>query len=108
MLQVLGCPRSASRTAIRAAYLDRMKLLHPDMNPDEDTTAQAVAINAAYLTLTEARWTAAHLPPYRADAVPAHPRCCRRILLFYTSAGWFCSATLAPLQRGHGSDMFFN
>ena len=55
MLQVLGCPRSASRAAIRAAYLERMKLLHPDMNLDEDTTVQAVAINAAYLTLTEAR-----------------------------------------------------
>ena len=55
MPQVLGCPRSASRADIRAAYLERMKLLHPDMNLDEDTTLQAVAINAAYLTLTEAR-----------------------------------------------------
>ena len=64
MLQVLGCSRSASRAAIRAAYLERMKLLHPDMNLDEDTTLQAVAINAAYLKLTEARLCC--LPPHAA------------------------------------------
>jgi hypothetical protein len=55
VLQVLGCARSASRAAIRTAYLERMKLLHPDVNPSEDTTQQAVAINAAYLQLMQVR-----------------------------------------------------
>ena len=55
MRQVLGCARFASRATIRAAYLERMKLLHPDLNPGEDTTEQAVAINAAYLQLMQAR-----------------------------------------------------
>lgn len=53
--QVLGCRRDASRAELRAAYYERMKLLHPDMNMDADTTVDAVILNAAYLEVTQVR-----------------------------------------------------
>lgn len=45
MLQV---DRSSSRAEVRAAYIEQIKLLHPDLNPDQDTTEAAAALNAAY------------------------------------------------------------
>ena len=51
---VLGVPRGASRRAIRAAYIERIKLLHPDVSASgEDTTLEAAAVNAAYEALMQ-------------------------------------------------------
>ncbi|KAL4436707.1 hypothetical protein ABPG75_003846 [Micractinium tetrahymenae] len=51
---LLQVPRGASRRAIRAAYIERIKLLHPDVSASgDDTTAQAAALNAAYERLME-------------------------------------------------------
>lgn len=51
---LLQVPRGASRRAIRAAYIERIKLLHPDVSPaGQDTTAAAAALNAAYEQLME-------------------------------------------------------
>ena len=49
--KVLNVPRGSSFTEIRASYYKKIKLLHPDVNPDKDTTDQAVALNAAYTVL---------------------------------------------------------
>lgn len=46
---LLQIPRGSSRRQIRAAYIDRMKLLHPDVSASgEKTTLEAAAVNAAY------------------------------------------------------------
>ncbi|KAL4435186.1 hypothetical protein ABPG77_001868 [Micractinium sp. CCAP 211/92] len=51
---LLQVSRGASRRAIRAAYIERIKLLHPDVSPPgEDTTAAAAALNAAYEALMD-------------------------------------------------------
>lgn len=51
---LLQVPRGASRRAIRAAYIERIKLLHPDVSASgDDTTAAAAALNAAYDRLME-------------------------------------------------------
>ena len=47
--RLLQVDRGSSRRAIRAAYIERIKLLHPDVAGDgQDTTLQAAALNAAY------------------------------------------------------------
>jgi preprotein translocase subunit Sec63 len=48
---LLGVERGASKAEVRAAYLQRMKLLHPDVNPSDDATQQATLLNAAYESL---------------------------------------------------------
>ncbi|KAK9861891.1 hypothetical protein WJX84_004684 [Apatococcus fuscideae] len=47
-LRLLGIDQSESKSAVRAAYVKKMKILHPDVNPDLDTTEEAIAIVAAY------------------------------------------------------------
>jgi len=51
---VLQIPRGSSGEAIKASYYRLIKQLHPDLNPDGDTTAAAVRLNAAYEALMEA------------------------------------------------------
>lgn len=43
----LGIRKGASRSEIRAAYIRKIKTLHPDVN-SEDTTEKAASINLAY------------------------------------------------------------
>jgi hypothetical protein len=50
---VLQVARGSSRAEVRAAYLALIKALHPDVNPDSDTTADAATLNAAYAELME-------------------------------------------------------
>ncbi len=60
---VLRVARGSSRRAIRAAYIEQIKLLHPDVSSasGEDTTREAAALNAAYEALMaggrEQGWT---------------------------------------------------
>lgn len=49
--ETLGVPRGSGRRAIRAAYIEKIKQLHPDVSGEEDTTAEAAALNAAYAAL---------------------------------------------------------
>ena len=50
--EVLQVPRGAGRRAIRAAYIQRIKRLHPDVAAEgEGSTAAAAALNAAYEAL---------------------------------------------------------
>lgn len=51
---LLGVPRDASKGQIRAAYVAKMKQLHPDVNPDAGATAAAAQLNAAYDVLLAA------------------------------------------------------
>lgn len=49
---VLKVARGSSRLAIRAAYIEQIKLLHPDVSASgEDSTREAAALNAAYEAL---------------------------------------------------------
>ena len=43
-------PRS-SRADIRAAYIAKIKVMHPDVSMDDDATTDAAALNAAYTAL---------------------------------------------------------
>ena len=43
-------PRS-SRADIRAAYIAKIKVMHPDVSMDGDATTDAAALNAAYTAL---------------------------------------------------------
>ena len=51
--QLLGLPQDEDRAAIRAAYITRMKQLHPDVNIGKNTNAAAAAVVAAYKHLME-------------------------------------------------------
>jgi preprotein translocase subunit Sec63 len=51
--KVLEIPRNSSRAEIRAAYLERMKLYHPDVSMEEDAAEVAVQLNVAYQQLME-------------------------------------------------------
>ena len=52
--RVLDLPSQAqSWPAVRRAYLDKMKRLHPDVNHDQDTTAEAAEVTVAYQTIME-------------------------------------------------------
>ncbi len=46
--RLLRVERGSSRAEVRAAYIERIKLLHPDVNQNTDTTQDAAALNAAY------------------------------------------------------------
>ena len=52
---VLSISRGSSKIEIRAAYYQKMKLLHPDVNKDQDTTEAAVKLNAAYVSLFQGK-----------------------------------------------------
>lgn len=72
---VLGLSRSATPDEIKAAYRARAKSLHPDLNPDADTTAEFQRVQKAYTVLTNAR--ARHRYDDRTAAPPA-PKPVRR------------------------------
>ena len=52
-LAALEVEEITSAADLRAAYYDRIKDLHPDVNPDRDTTEEAAAVNNAYAALVE-------------------------------------------------------
>lgn len=45
--------RHSSKDEIRAAYLCKMKRLHPDVHPEADTTAAAACVTVAYHQLMQ-------------------------------------------------------
>ena len=49
----LGLSRHSSKDDVRAAYLCKMKQLHPDLNPGGGTTAVAASITVAYHELMQ-------------------------------------------------------
>lgn len=51
--KVLKITRGSSMTDIKAAYYQQMKEMHPDVNPDRDTTDEAVQLNIAYTALLQ-------------------------------------------------------
>ncbi len=51
--ELLGLSQDDEKATIRAAYIQKMKLLHPDVNSKNDTTAAAAAVVAAYKHLLE-------------------------------------------------------
>lgn len=52
-LAALAVDEIGSAEELRAAYYERMRDLHPDVNPERDTTEEAAAVNEAYAALTE-------------------------------------------------------
>ena len=52
--QILGVKASASSKEIALAYRAKCKLLHPDVNPNKDSTVQMQLVNEAYRTLKNA------------------------------------------------------
>jgi hypothetical protein len=51
VLQIADADVDAS--VLRSAYYERMRSIHPDVNPDQDTTATAARVNAAYAFLMQ-------------------------------------------------------
>ena len=51
LYRLLGISASSSKAEIRAAYISRIKVMHPDVSADDDATEDAVALNAAYTAL---------------------------------------------------------
>ena len=49
--RLLEVSPSSSRAEIRAAYIDKIRTMHPDISSDSDATNDAVALNAAYAAL---------------------------------------------------------
>eukprot|EP01026_Neomeris_dumetosa_P010765 TRINITY_DN13996_c0_g1_i2.p2 TRINITY_DN13996_c0_g1~~TRINITY_DN13996_c0_g1_i2.p2 ORF type:complete len:212 (-),score=23.91 TRINITY_DN13996_c0_g1_i2:102-737(-) len=49
--KLLQIERGSTKFEIRQAYVTQMKRLHPDVNPDTDTTQLAISINKAYKEL---------------------------------------------------------
>ena len=49
--RLLNLPPNSSRAEIRAAYISKIRTMHPDISTDEDATSDAVALNAAYAAL---------------------------------------------------------
>ncbi|GAB4823573.1 hypothetical protein N2152v2_010619 [Parachlorella kessleri] len=52
--RLLQVERGSSRAEVRAAYIQQIKRLHPDVSVDEDTTEAAAALNAAYEAILQA------------------------------------------------------
>lgn len=50
---MLGIDQGTDKAAVRTAYVEKMKLLHPDVNLKKDTTAEAAAVVAAYKHILE-------------------------------------------------------
>lgn len=57
---LLQLPRGSGRAEVRAAYIRRIKLLHPDVNQGADTTEEAAALNLAYETILQGNAHAKH------------------------------------------------
>lgn len=51
--KILGISRGADAAEIKKGYRTKAKLLHPDANPDKDTTEQFQEVNRAYEVLTD-------------------------------------------------------
>lgn len=51
LYRLLGVSASSSKAEIRAAYISKIKVMHPDVSADDDATEDAVALNAAYTAL---------------------------------------------------------
>lgn len=51
--KALGIPLGSRKRDIKAAYYELMKQLHPDVNPDKDTTFEAAKLNLAYQYLLD-------------------------------------------------------
>lgn len=51
ILGLLPSQTQLNRATVRAAYLQKMKLIHPDVNRGIDTTEDAIQLNKAYQTL---------------------------------------------------------
>lgn len=49
--ELLGITKNSTFKAIRHAYINKMKLMHPDVNPHTDTTKAASKLNIAYEAL---------------------------------------------------------
>lgn len=47
----LGSAAATDAGELRRAYYRRMREIHPDVNPDQDTTESAALVNAAYTAL---------------------------------------------------------
>lgn len=57
----LGVPRDADRATIRAAYIARMRQIHPDLRPHDPAASHAAReTNAAWDTLRDPARRAAH------------------------------------------------
>lgn len=75
--QQLGLTSHGSKEEVRAAYLSKMKQLHPDLNPGGQTTELAARITVAYHDLMQASQQAKLLPvPYWMKASAFHQQSC--------------------------------
>jgi hypothetical protein len=54
-LDILNIESIADVAELRRAYYGRIRELHPDLNPDRDTTDEAAQVNEAYAVLLEVR-----------------------------------------------------
>ena len=74
----LGVPRSSSRAVIRAAYVQLMRIYHPDRNPAPSAAGKVREITAAYAVLRDADLRAQYdrdqLSPRRPIRPPITPR----------------------------------
>ena len=108
----------ASAAQIKAAYRSRAMALHPDRNPERDTTAQFQALQAAYAVLSDAQ----ERELYDADSIvhalhaeeeapgsapfyaPIHCSHCHKVTAqpryqaFYTVYGWVWGTTRKTRQ----------
>lgn len=51
--KILKVPPGCSKARIRKAYIELMKLSHPDVSSEQDSTQIAVTLNAAYEELMQ-------------------------------------------------------
>ena len=76
---ILGVAPHADRATIRAAYVELMRLFHPDRNPSPSAAARVRAINAAYAELSVAdRRVRYDLQRPRGVSMPRWPVTARR------------------------------
>ncbi|EIE23375.1 hypothetical protein COCSUDRAFT_62912 [Coccomyxa subellipsoidea C-169] len=71
--RLLGADQGCSRAELRAAYMIRIRQLHPDVNPLRDTTEEATALNEAYALLQEGFLTGEEEVPSVFDVPEAEP-----------------------------------
>jgi hypothetical protein len=72
---ILGVSPHATPAEIKAAYRARAKSLHPDLNPDADTTAEFLRVKRAYAALVSARTRPRpEVPAPTPHAATARPR----------------------------------
>ncbi|MGI0115547.1 DnaJ domain-containing protein [Zooshikella sp. RANM57] len=63
LLQQLGLPLDASLHDVKQAYRQRVKTLHPDKNPGQDTTAQFQQLQQTYQSLVQYYQYGSHSSP---------------------------------------------